>query len=181
MENKKSTVALSAEECGHGEVQHHSRGRVYCVKCQRWGDIPAARTPDEPGLREALEAALNGVSTYGRPLTDYMEPGLVVQLRAALSQPAEAGTCWFCKGTFPIDALIAGYDTFEESRLACLACNERMSGNWRPAEAEGEENESWRDPGLLDALRNGKPIGPNGRARILAWDAAQPRRRPPSE
>ena len=60
-------------------------------------------------------------------------------LRAALAVAqeerldVERGTCWFCKGTFVIDALIAGYDTFDEQRLACLACNERMSGDWRPA------------------------------------------------
>jgi len=48
------------------------------------------------------------------------------------SAPEAGGLCWFCKGEFVIDALIAGYDTFDEQRLACLACNERMSGNWRP-------------------------------------------------
>ena len=40
--------------------------------------------------------------------------------------------CWFCKHTVPPDALIAGYDTWDEQRLACLACNERMRGDWQP-------------------------------------------------
>jgi len=48
----------------------------------------------------------------------------------------QARKCWFCKGRFPVEALIAGYDTFDEQRLACLACNERMSGNWRPAKVQ---------------------------------------------
>lgn len=47
-----------------------------------------------------------------------------------------SGTCWFCKQSFVVDALIAGYDTFDEQRLACLACNERMQGNWGAAHEE---------------------------------------------
>ena len=67
------------------------------------------------------------------------EPGCAayVDLNALPAQEerldVERGTCWFCKGRFVVDALVAGYDTFDEQRLACLACNERMSGDWRPA------------------------------------------------
>lgn len=54
-------------------------------------------------------------------------------VRAALAADiARLAPCWFCKQKFVVDALIAGYDTWDESRLACLACNERMQGNWRP-------------------------------------------------
>jgi hypothetical protein len=35
-----------------------------------------------------------------------------------------------------------------------------------------EEDETWRDPGLLEDLRNGRPIGSHGRARIIEWYAA---------
>lgn len=65
---------------------------------------------------------------------DDCQTDVLAALRIALGDSDgldAAGTCWFCKGRFPVDALIAGYDTWDESRLACLACNERMSGNWR--------------------------------------------------
>lgn len=42
------------------------------------------------------------------------------------------------------------------------------SGNEEPL-VIGRQDESWRDPELLDALRKGRPIGPNGRARIIEW------------
>lgn len=53
---------------------------------------------------------------------------------AVLDAPAGLTQCWFCKGMFTMEAMIAGYDTWDEQRLACLACNERMSGNWRPTQ-----------------------------------------------
>jgi hypothetical protein len=62
--------------------------------------------------------------------------------RAALSRPPAPeprGPCWFCKRVVPVEALIAGYDTFDEKRLACLACNELMSGNWHVARLSAEE------------------------------------------
>lgn len=84
------------------------------------------------GRRDKLIPAILAIEDEARALPDPTEP---------------RESCWFCKGSFPIGALIAGYDTFEEQRLACLACNERMSGNWHgatpdPAAPEAPEGES---------------------------------------
>lgn len=34
--------------------------------------------------------------------------------------------CWFCKTPVPVSFLIAGYDTWDEQRLACLDCDTEM-------------------------------------------------------
>jgi hypothetical protein len=47
---------------------------------------------------------------------------------ALAATPApDSAPCWFCHRVVPVSALIAGYDTFEEQRLACMACHEIMS------------------------------------------------------
>jgi hypothetical protein len=74
-----------------------------------------------------------------------------------LSPHHQRGSCWFCKGAFVVDALIAGYDTFDEQRLACLACNERMQGNWRAARHPEQD----RDSGLRAALEQVEAVDLN--------------------
>lgn len=81
--------------------------------------------------------------------------------RAALATPAapspEDAECWFCKSRFPVRALIAGYDTFDEQRLACNACNERMSGNWRPRDTTPAPSPEDRLLARLDELAKLQP------------------------
>jgi hypothetical protein len=36
------------------------------------------------------------------------------------------GRCWFCRREVPAASLIAGYDTFEEQRLACNVCDDAI-------------------------------------------------------
>ena len=38
----------------------------------------------------------------------------------------EVGMCWFCHRTVPWSSLIAGYDTWDEQRLACNTCNDAI-------------------------------------------------------
>ena len=46
-------------------------------------------------------------------------------IAAAFNSP-DLSPCWFCGRFVSIDYLIAGYDTFEEQRLACLDCNRTL-------------------------------------------------------
>jgi len=103
----------------------------------REGKLPPRPTQYRRGWAAASKDAANRIRA-ALPVQD--EPGL------------ETGTCWFCKGRFVIDALIAGYDTFDEQRLACLACNERMDGNWRPLRAAPARLRDYPDghPGDID-------------------------------
>jgi len=50
---------------------------------------------------------------------------LAIDIESALSQE-DVEPCWFCHREVPADSLIAGYDTFEESRLACNTCNDAI-------------------------------------------------------
>jgi hypothetical protein len=104
---------------------------------------PAAPAPDRrrDGLREAHDRikAMTWENRWTDGDDEYVLERVVhviLDEYAALAEAAPpSGQCWFCKGTFVVDALIAGYDTFDEQRLACLACNERMQGNWRSGAA----------------------------------------------
>lgn len=42
------------------------------------------------------------------------------------TEEAMKARCWFCERPVGIDHLIAGYDTFEEQRLACFDCDRTM-------------------------------------------------------
>jgi hypothetical protein len=57
------------------------------------------------------------VNALLRALADALAPYL----------PSEGAECWFCHRLFGWDYLIAGYDTFEERRLACLDCDRKMA------------------------------------------------------
>ena len=162
----------------------------------RSATLAAARTPGEPGLRTTELALAQAIADRDHELgrcpaalidcAQYHREASFEEARAlaaALFQPAEAGTCWFCKGTFPVDALIAGYDTLEESRLACLACNERMSGYWRPAEPYvGQAVEHTPHHGNHKGYACGFS-GPHCWACGEPWPcrSAQPRQEAPSE
>jgi hypothetical protein len=43
-----------APTCDHGEVQSHGRGRIFCVKCRRWGGIDQPSAPTVERLARAL-------------------------------------------------------------------------------------------------------------------------------
>jgi hypothetical protein len=52
---------------------------------------------------------------------------VIAFLRRLLPSPEPRyGICWFCKHVVAWDFLIAGYDDFEEQRLACLDCDKRQ-------------------------------------------------------
>ena len=117
-----------------GEHEHdwHERqqgaGR-YCPSCDTFERFEQVTAP-EALLRANAIAVLAWWDSYSQR----GDGPLFAALRAALAQPAPAApeaVCWFCKRTV-VEALIAGYDSFYEQRLACLACNERMQGDWRP-------------------------------------------------
>ena len=61
--------------------------------------------------------------------------------------------CWFCGREVRLDYLIAGYDTFEEQRLACLDCDRTISAlrekGWLIAARAQQEGGALRE--ALDA------------------------------
>lgn len=41
----------------------------------------------------------------------------------------QTGMCWFCHREVPWGSLIAGYDTWDEQRLACNTCNDAIQSH----------------------------------------------------
>jgi hypothetical protein len=84
-------------------------------------------TPQTEAGRRLLGFDLGPPETYWVNLSaNEMRTAILAIEAQARTEGLDESRCWFCKRMVPVDALIAGYATFDEQRLACMACNEVM-------------------------------------------------------
>jgi hypothetical protein len=85
------------------------------------------QTPRTEAGRRLLGFDLGPPEAYWVNLSaNEMRTAILAIEAQARAEALDESRCWFCKRMVPVDALIAGYATFDEQRLACMACNEVM-------------------------------------------------------
>ena len=78
----------------------------------------------KPDWVEVLGELEDYARERGWSITELGHAGLIRRLMAPQLGSADQGaSCWFCGRSCGSDYLIAGYDTWDEQRLACLDCD----------------------------------------------------------